>query len=340
MSCAGKCALCCCCGPGQLIDLPDYYCRFYSSLPVMGGFNYGCNDTSRKYLNWLLTEQQSDGSNTNLALNADNMFAYDPRDAFVDEENTTCYMSYGTSLSPYSYGDFCFQNGTYESTDWTEIERIQNRCTGQGSSGYVCFRKQTWARISWDLTNPKVFIARCKVPTDGCKEETDVRQEGLNVGQCGYLVIATVDVCYKIETRTVLMQSDPNAACSTLPDFYDEPTGTIVVVEQGTVCVTRSRVVRTLKDNASLPDAIWIELEINDQVPTCCHDWLMPENFNQEYRDSLFRCGCDTEASFSISGECPDLTNQPCDQADTICEVATLTVPYAAGSSWRLTSSA
>ena len=341
MACNGGCALCCCCGPGQMVDLPDYYCRFYETLPVTG-FNYGCSDSTRKYLFLNLREQRADGSNAIIALNADNKWALNPADDFRQQENTTCYMSYGTLFSPYSYGYSCFQNGSeyFEQTDWKEIERIQYRCVAQGTGGaYICVRSQTWARISWDIANPRVFIARCKIPTEACMDDIDAL--GINnftVGDCAYLVVITFDLCYKIETQSYISTSSPNAQCSTLPDFYDEPTGTITTLEQGTICVSRSRVFGALKGNSLIPEEIWMRFELSS-VPNCCTDWVIPKGQSAELRSNLFRCNCEGEVSFEVAGECPPDLGLTCDPASYICEIDSLVVPNAAGSLWILSSS-
>jgi hypothetical protein len=342
MACNGGCALCCCCGPGQMVELPDYYCRFYPTLPVTGP-NYGCSDTDRKYLLLTLTEQRADGSDAVIALNADNKWAHNPADDFRQQENTSCYMSYGTLFSPYSYGYSCFQNGSeyFEQTDWKEIERIQYRCVAQGTGGaYICVRSQTWARISWDIANPRAFIARCKIPTEACMDDIDSQgTTDLNEGDCAYLVVVTFNLCYKIETQSYISTSSPNAACSTLPDFYDEPTGTITTLEQDTICVTRSRVVSTLKGDPENPEDISIDPGFNSNVQNCCTDWVIPKGQSAEARSNLFRCDCDGQVSFEVAGECPPDLGIQCDETQYICDIDTLSVPFAAGYKWRLTSS-
>lgn len=341
MTCNGGCALCCCCGPGELLELPDYYCRFYSTLPVTSGFNYGCSDTVRQFLTWHMTEQQADGSDFELALNADNKFAVDPRDDFTDDEDATCFISYGTLLNPYTYGYGCFTGGVgeYQDTGWKEIERVQYRCIAQGTGGqYICFQGQKWARITYDLKDPKVFITRCKVPTEGCEDETN---PDLNLGDCGYLVVATVDLCYKIEVQTSFATA---STCEELPGFYDEPTGTITTEDQGTLCITRSKVLESLKNSLSEPNRIWIELDRTETSDvTCCKDWLspflrvsLPLGKPEEWNDENFRCSCENAASLSIEGECPNLDGLTCQAEYYICEISDITVPYAAGNKWRI----
>lgn len=343
MTCNNDCALCCCCGPGQLVELPDYYCRFHSSLPVVGS-NYNCSDATRQYLNWELTEQKANGSSAYLSLLADNFYAYSAFTEFVSNEDVSCFVSYGTFFNPYEqYGYDCFVGGSeqYEETGWKEIERIQYRCIAQGTGGaYVCVRSQTWARISYDIKNPKVNIARCKVPTSACASEIPL-QEGLELDDCGYLVTATLDVCYKIETQSYINTGNLNAPCNDLPAFYDTPTGTITTVSQGTVCVTRSRVLKSLKNDPDNTNRIFFDLAETDQAVDCCKDWLSPFLRNTlplgkppEWNDENFRCSCVPEASFEITGECPDLTGLTCSN-DTICEIDSLIVQYAAGFKWR-----
>lgn len=343
MSCNNECALCCCCGPGELVELPDYYCRFHSSLPATVP-NYNCLDTTRQYLNWELTEQRSDSSSAYLALLADNLYAYTAATEFITNEDVSCFISYGVFFNPYEqYGYDCFQGGSgeYETVGWKEIERTQSRCIVQGTEGrYVCYRSQTWARITYDIKNPKVSIARCKVPTSACASEIP-EQEGLGLDDCGYLVTATIDVCYKIETQSYLNSGSYNAPCDDLPAFYDTPTGTITTVSQGTVCVTRSRVLKSLKNDPADPDRIFFDLDAEGSAVDCCKDWLSPFLRNtlplgkpEEWNDENFRCSCQTEASFEIEGECPDLSGSTCSD-DTICEIDNLIVQYAAGFKWR-----
>lgn len=339
MACNGGCALCCCCGPGQMVELPDYYCRFYPTLPVTGT-NYGCSDTDRKYLLLTLTEQRADGSDAVIALNADNKWALNPADDFRQQENTSCYMSYGTLFSPYSYGYSCFKNGSeyFEQTDWKEIERIQTKC----GTPLTCSRKQTWARAAWDIDNPRAFIARCKIPTEACMDNIDaVEINDLNVGDCAYLVVVTFNLCYKIETRTSLQVAGwPNYGCDALDDFSDTPTGNITTLDQGTICVTRSTVVKTLKGDPTNPDDISIDLSFfNQNVPDCCRDWIIPKGQSEDARSNLFRCNCHGDALFVVEGECPPDLGLPCDSASYICDIDTLSVPFAAGYKWRLTSS-
>jgi len=343
MSCNNQCALCCCCGPGELVELPDYYCRFHSSLPATA-LNYNCLDTTRQYLNWELTEQRADNSSAYLALLADNLYAYTAATEFITNEDVSCFISYGVFFNPYEqYGYDCFQGGSgeYETLGWKEIERIQYRCIAQGTFGaYICYRSQIWARITYDIKNPKVSIARCKVPTSACASEIS-EQEGLGLDDCGYLVTATIDVCYKIETQSYLNTGSYNAPCDDLPAFYDTPTGTITTVSQGTVCVTRSRVLKSLKNDPADPDRIFFDLDAEGSAVDCCKDWLSPFLRNtlplgkpEEWNDENFRCSCQTEASFEIEGECQDLSGQTCSD-DTICEIDSLIVQYAAGFKWR-----
>jgi len=338
MACNGGCALCCCCGPGQMVELPDYYCRFYPTLPVTG-FNYGCSDTNRKYLLLTLTGQRADGSDAVIALNADNRWAHNPADDFRQQENTSCYMSYGTLFSPYSYGYSCFQNGSeyFEQTDWKEIERIQTKC----GTPLTCFRKQTWARAAWDINNPRAFIARCKIPTQACMNDIDaIETNDFSVGDCAYLVVITFNLCYRIETRTSLQVAGwPNYGCDALEDFSDTPTGLISTLEQGTICVSRSRVVKSLKGDPENPEDISVILRGVSKVPNCCADWVIPKGQSAGARSNLFRCGCDGEVSFEVAGECPPDGGAQCDETQYICEIDTLSVPAAAGAQWRLTSS-
>ena len=338
MACNGGCALCCCCGPGQMVELPDYYCRFYPTLPVTGP-NYGCSDTNRKYLLLTLTGQRADGSDAVIALNADNRWAHNPADDFRQQENTSCYMSYGTLFSPYSYGYSCFQNGSeyFEQTDWKEIERIQTKC----GTPLTCSRKQTWARAAWDIDNPRAFIARCKIPTQACMNDIDANETNdFSVGDCAYIAVITFNLCYRIETRTSLQVAGwPNYGCDALEDFSDTPTGLISTLEQGTICVSRSRVVKSLKGDLFNPNNISISIGKDFNVPNCCTDWVMPKGQSAEARSNLFRCGCDGEVSFEVAGECPPDLGINCDETQYICEIDTLSVPNAAGAQWRLTSS-
>jgi hypothetical protein len=247
-------------------------------------------------------------------------------------------MSYGTLFSPYSYGYSCFQNGSeyFEQTDWKEIERIQTKC----GTPLTCSRKQTWAKISWDIAFPTAFIARCKIPTEACMDDIDaVEINDLNVGDCAYLVVVTFNLCYKVETRTSLQIAGfPDYSCDALEDFSDTPTGNITTLDQGTICVSRSRVVKTLKGDELNPDEILISLEPFN-VPDCCTDWVIPKGQSAEARSNLFRCDCEGQVSFEVAGQCPPDTGLPCDPASYICEIDTLVVPYAAGFKWILTSS-
>ena len=346
MSCNNECALCCCCGPGQLVELPDYYCRFNSVLPVEG-LNYNCTDTTRQFLNWELTKQKVDGTtSTFFSLLADNYYAYEAITEFKRDEDVSCFISYGTFLNPYyQYGYFCFTGGSgeFESTGWKEIERLQYRCRDFTTIGapYVCRRSQTWARVSYDTSLPKIKITRCKVPNDACKAEIALEEE-LGTGQCGYLVVATIDICYKIETQSYFSTGQPNDPCSELPAFYDTPTGTITTVAEGTVCVTRSKVFKSLKNDPLSPNRIYFELEDTDSAIDCCKDWpspflrlTLPLGKPEDWNDDNFRCSCEPKTSFEIKGdECPDLSGFVCSD-DYICERDGWILLTPAGKLWR-----
>jgi hypothetical protein len=346
MGCNNDCALCCCCGPGELVELPDYYCRFHSILPVEG-FNYNCTDTTRQFLNWELTKQKADeATSTFFSLLADNYYAYLAATEFKQDEDVSCFISYGTFFNPYyQYGYVCFDGGSgeFETTGWKEIERLQYRCRDFSSLGnpFKCIRSQTWARISYDTSLPKIKITRCKVPNEACESEVSA-EEDLSVGDCGYLVVATIDICYKIETQSYFSTGQPNAPCSDLPDFYDTPTGTITTVAQGTVCVTRSKVFKSLKNDPSDPDRIYFELTDSDSAIDCCKDWpspflrlTLPLGKPEDWNDENFRCSCETKTSFVIRGdECPDLSGLTCSD-DYICERDGWFLQTPAGELWR-----
>lgn len=346
MSCNNECALCCCCGPGQLVELPDYYCRFHSVLPVEG-VNYNCTDTTRQFLNWELTKQKVDGAtSTFFSLLADNYYAYEAVTEFKRDEDVSCFISYGTFFNPYyQYGYSCFEGGSgeFEQTAWKEIERLQYRCRDFTSinAPYVCRRSQTWARITYDTSLPKIKITRCKVPNDACKSEIALDEE-LGTGDCGYLVVATIDICYKIETQSYFATGQPNAPCSDLPAFYDTPTGTITTVAEGTVCVTRSKVFKSLKNDPLNKTEIYFELNDTDSSIDCCKDWpspflrlTLPLGKPVDWNDDNFRCSCEPKTTFEIEGDaCPDLSGAVCSD-DYICNRDSLQLLTPAGEVWK-----
>ena len=344
MSCNNECALCCCCGPGQLAELPDYYCRFHFILPVVGA-SYNCTDTTRQFLNWELTKQKVDGAtSTFFSLLAENLSSFEASTAFRQDEDISCFISYGTSANPYyQYGYVCFEGGAgeFETTGWKEIERLQYRCKASFGAPYVCLRSQTWAKISYDTSLPKITITRCKVPNDACKEEIALDEE-LGTGQCGYLVVATIDICYKIETQSYINTGDPNAPCSELQPFYDTPTGTLTTVAQGAVCVTRSKVFKSLKNDPLNKDKIYFELTDTDSAIDCCKDWPspflrfpFPYGKPANWNDDNLRCSCEPKTSLEIKGdECPDLSGLDCTD-DYICERDGWILLTPAGKLWR-----
>jgi hypothetical protein len=330
-----------------MVELPDYYCKHYPDLPVEG-FNYNCTDTTRQFMTWELTKQKVDGATSAFfALQCDSGLPFILAPFFTKDEDSTCFMSYRTSAEPYyQYGYVCFDGGSgeFEQTGWKEIERIQYRCRDFTAGGvYKCIRSQTWARITYDTSLPKIKITRCKVPNEACEDEVSI-DEKLLVGDCGYLVVATIDICYKIETQSYFSTGQPNAPCSDLPAFYDTPPSfaPITTVSQGTICVTRSKVFKSLKNDPSDANRIYFELSDSDSAMDCCKDWpspflrlTLPLGKPEDWNDENFRCSCETKTSFRIEGdECVDLSGLTCSD-DTICVRDKLEVPTPAGETWR-----
>ena len=339
MSCNNECALCCCCGPGQLVELPDYYCRFHSVLPVEG-VTYNCTDTTRQFLNWELTKQKVDGAtSTFLSLAA----ATQSLLTFRNDEDVSCFMSYGAS-NVYEYGQECFIGGagSFESTGWKEVRRIQNRCRVAGTSNpYRCFRSQTWAKIDYDITSPSISIARCKVPTVACESEISI-DEKLEVGDCGYLVTATLVICYKIETQSYFATGANNAPCDSLPAFSETPIGTIQLEDEGRICVTRSKVYKSLKNDPLNKTEIYFELNQLDSAIDCCKDWpspfyrwLFPSGKPSDFNENLFKCSCNPSTSFDVEGDpCPNLSGFECSEPP-LCFIDSLQLLTPAGEVWK-----
>jgi len=349
MACAGGCTSCCCCGSGEMKDLPDYYCRFYDTIPWPQPSR--CTDSTRQKLNWLLAEYNLDSTSLSVDLQADFFPSCSGCQSFFNDEDITCWIEYKDAY-PYGYS-FQYDNDT----EWVIIEESQ--CTGTrfvpglGTRDY-CSRGQTQARVKYGLENLKVNIARCKIPNEACDDEV----EDMDEGECGYLVTATLDVKYRVQiwrwSEQNFAAAGSGTACDGVADFPDvldpsyDPSVTGIggnpEVTYYTECITRSRVVKTLKNDPLDPDRIYIELDrlIADQDVDCCKDWPSPNlNFDggkdPTYNDETFRCSCDSQLPLLVEGDCDDIGCIEIDPNATVtCNTWSIVVKYMAGNKWIL----
>jgi len=357
MACVGNCTLCCCCGVGELVELPDYYCRFVPVLPGTGNEWSGsrCADTTRQKLNWLLTDINLDA--TNMSVDLQSPFINTNCSeclSLLKDEDTNCWVTY-EDLFPYGYS-FAYTNDTH----WTIVEESECFGTkyfpGQGLADY-CFRRQTQVRVQYGLKNMKVNIARCKIPNAACDSEVSLMDEG----DCGYLVTATMDVVYKVYIWSVFIDGriqSPTGAnqCRNVgpfpephPDSYEPVSDPLlgITVNTYTECITRSKVVSTLKGDPADPDRIYIEFVrvLSGQDVDCCNAWESPNLKNQGFPEGkpegenevLFRCSCDSELSLLIEGECTLLDCVSTDPGATYtCNTSQLQIDFMAGNKWFL----
>jgi len=352
MACIGGCTLCCCCGTGEMKDLPDYYCRFYATLPAGSGLL--CTDTTRQKLNWLISQFNLDSTSTDFDLQSPFFPSCSGCLSLGNDEDTNCWMTYERAF-PYGYA-FGYSNDTH----WTIIE--ESECfgskffSGMGVRDY-CYRTQTQARVKYGIKNMKVNIARCRIPNAAC----DAEVSELTEGKCGYLVTATFDVQYKVyifpwTDYRIQNRNTGTNQCENVNDFPDpyadsfEPVSDPlfgISVETYTECITRSVVVETLKNDTLDPERIYIEFErqIAAQDVQCCKDWQSPNLVNQGFpegkpegeNDELFRCSCDSELSLLIEGECQMTDCTTTDPAATYsCTTSQIQINFMAGNKWIL----
>lgn len=353
MACAGGCTSCCCCGSGEMKDLPDYYCRFYADGGVLPpGIPAECVDSPRQTLNWTITEFNLDNSLFSTELQADYFPTCSGCQTFANDEDLTCWIEY-KDFYPYGYA-FEYTNDTA----WVIIEESQCSGTkffpGIGTRDY-CVRLQTQARVKYGLQNLKVNIARCKIPNEACNSEVG----DMDLDECGYLITATMDVLYVIKTMQTMAQqalapAGSGTACDGLPDFPEpmdpsyDPIATGIggnpVVTYYTKCITRSQVYKTLKNNPLDPTQIYVDFDfpIAGQDVDCCKDWPSPNrNFfggkDPTYNDETFRCSCDSELALVVEGDCDDNTCFELDPAATqVCNTWSISIPFMAGRKWIL----
>jgi hypothetical protein len=354
MGTIGKCCNggCCCCGTGQMPDLPDYYCRFYEEGGILWPWvPPECVDSPRQKLHWDLSQFNLDGSAIGFDLQADYAGRVGEPN-FENDEDMSCWIEY-KNLLPYVY--------TFEytqDTEWVIIEESQCSGTrfvpGIGVRDY-CSRFQTQARVKYGLQNLKVNIARCKIPNQACDDEV----EDMIEKECGYLVTATMDVVYVITTMqtmniSALAPAGSGTACDSLPDFlppmdpsYDPIASGIAgnpTVTYYTKCITRSKIFKSLKNNPADATQIYIKLErpIASQDVECCKSWPSPNRKayggkDENYNDETFRCSCESELVLSVKGDCEDNTCLEIDpNATQTCMEDGILIPYMAGNDWIL----
>jgi hypothetical protein len=351
MGTIGKCCNggCCCCGAGEMPDLPDYYCRFFVDLPP--GIPSQCVDTVRQELNWQITEFNLDNSILSVDLKADYAGGLGSP-TFDNDDDISCCMEY-KDLFPYGYS-FAYTNDT----EWVIIEESQ--CSGTkffteiGNRDY-CMRFQTQARVKYGLQNLKVNIARCKIPNEACDDEVGDMEEK----ECGYLVTATMDVLYAITTYQWASElsrapAGSGTACDGVQDYlalldpsYDPIASGLAgnpIVTYYSKCITRSQVVKTLKNNPLDPTQIYVDFDspIAGQDVECCKDWPSPTRKffggkDENYNDETFRCSCDSELALVVEGDCDDnrcVIDDP--GAAQVCNAWSISIPFMAGKKWIL----